>query len=76
MIPDKGVELLKTLCGQVHQAAKGMQLLVELATKRPKKLLYLSVLLEFCAHSSEEVREQALILFVILGYSIDKIYDL
>jgi hypothetical protein len=55
MIPDKGVEILKSLCGQVQHSAKGMQLLLELTTKRPKKLHYLSALLEFCAHAVEEV---------------------
>lgn len=54
-IPDRSIDQLKVLCGQAAQANKGMSLLMELTLKRPKKLHYLSALLEFCSHSDEEV---------------------
>ena len=56
-IPEKGIALLRTLCSLPAHAAKATQLLVELAQTRPRAsaLHYLSVLLEFCSHATEEV---------------------
>jgi len=77
MIPDKGVELLKGLCGQVSHSSKGMQLLMELATNRPRKLNYLSALLEFCSHANEEVRYRELSLSTLaLAVSIETSFPL
>jgi len=54
-IPNKCLDLLKVLCSQSLHAENGMTLLMDLALNRPRKLHYLSVLLDFCSHANEEV---------------------
>jgi symplekin len=70
-IPVKGIDLLKVLCGQAFHAENGMALLMDLAMKRPKKLHYLSTILEFCAHTNDEVRSQAVTCVLKLYESMD-----
>ena len=56
VIPDNALDLLKVLSGNILHCEKAMLLLTELTLTRPKKLHYLSALLEFCSHANEEVR--------------------